>query len=224
MIALLTGLIAGALHVLSGPDHLTAIAPLAAEDRRGAWRAGLRWGLGHASGVLLVGLLALALREVIPVDWLSSWAERLVGVVLIGIGLWSFRRALRQRVHVHEHEHDGHRHWHFHTHDHQHAHSPEEAKPHSHGHAALAVGTLHGLAGGSHFFGVVPALALASRAAAVEYLLAFGIGTIVAMIVFSQGIGWLAYRWELRSARAYTSLKLACSVAALVVGAWWLVN
>ena len=224
MIVLFTGLIAGALHVLSGPDHLSAIAPLAVEDQRGAWRAGLRWGLGHAGGVLLVGLLALGLRKVLPVDLLSSWAERMVGVVLIGIGLWSLRRALHQRVHIHEHEHDGHRHRHIHAHDHQHAHAPAEERPHSHGHAALAVGTLHGLAGGSHFVGVVPALALASRAGALEYLLAFGVGTIVAMIGFSQGIGWVARQCEFRGARAYTGLKLACSVAALGVGAYWLVN
>ena len=224
MIAVLTGLLAGALHVLSGPDHLTAIAPLAAEDRRGAWRAGLRWGLGHASGVLLVGLLTLGLREVLPVNLLSSWAERLVGVVLIGIGLWSFRRALRQRVHVHAHEHDGHRHWHIHAHDSQHAHALEEQKPHSHGHAALAVGTLHGLAGGSHFLGVVPALAMSSQMAAVDYLVAFGAGTIVAMIGFSHAIGWVANRCAHKGVRAYAGMQFACAVAALGVGAWWLCN
>jgi len=58
VLAILTGLLAGGVHVLSGPDHLAAVAPLAVQDRS-AWRSGLRWGLGHSSGVLLVGVLSL---------------------------------------------------------------------------------------------------------------------------------------------------------------------
>ena len=41
---------AGALHVVTGPDHLSAISQLAAGQPGSRWRAawlGLRWGLGH---------------------------------------------------------------------------------------------------------------------------------------------------------------------------------
>jgi high-affinity nickel permease len=62
----LSGLVAGTVHVVSGPDHLAAIAPLSAEGKTGSWRIGFRWGLGHSSGVLLVGLISLLLREVLP--------------------------------------------------------------------------------------------------------------------------------------------------------------
>src|SRR5580765_6930289 len=105
MIAALTGAIAGAVHVWSGPDHLAAIAPLAVRRPRRAWLPGMRWGLGHSAGVGLIGLL-------------SSWGERLVGVMLFGIGLWALHRALRQNVHAHKHEHDGEAHVHLHTHVH----------------------------------------------------------------------------------------------------------
>ena len=97
MIAVLTGLIAGAVHVVSGPDHLTAVAPLAVQRPRRAWLPGVRWGLGHSAGVALVGLLSLWLRDLIPVDLLSTWGERLVGVMLFGIGWWALRRALKHR-------------------------------------------------------------------------------------------------------------------------------
>src|SRR5690349_24012402 len=107
MISVLTGLVTGAVHVVSGPDHLTAVAPLAVRRPRRAWLPGVRWGLGHSAGVALVGLLSLWLRDFIPVDWLSSWGERLVGVMLFGIGLWALRSALKHNVHTHEHEHDG---------------------------------------------------------------------------------------------------------------------
>ncbi|MDX1661145.1 MAG: High-affinity nickel transporter, partial [Gemmatimonadota bacterium] len=66
MLAILTvaaaGLAAGAVHVLMGADHLAAVAPLAAGSRRRAWRAGFRWGVGHAGGVGSIAVVALTLR------------------------------------------------------------------------------------------------------------------------------------------------------------------
>src|SRR6266542_6751969 len=107
VISALTGFAAGLLHVLSGPDHLTAVAPIAADDHRKAWITGLNWGVGHASGVLIIGFVALLLRGVLPVDLLSSWTERLVGAFLIGIGIWGLRKALTNHVHAHKHTHGG---------------------------------------------------------------------------------------------------------------------
>src|SRR4030095_2616785 len=152
MIAAFTGLIAGAVHVWSGPDHLAAIAPLAVRRRQAGWLPGVRWGFGHSAGVARVGILSLWLRDLLPVDLLSSWGERLVGVMLFGIGLWALRRAAKHNVHTHEHEHDGDRHVHFQVHGHHTTHETPDA--HRHTHAAFAIGTLHGLAGSSHFLGV----------------------------------------------------------------------
>src|ERR1041385_6406125 len=161
MIAAITGLIAGLVHVWSGPDHLAAIAPLAVRRPQRAWIPGVRWGGGHSAGVAVIGLLSLGLRDLLPVDRLSSWGERLVGVMLVGIGLWGLRKAFRNRVHTHEHEHDGDRHMHVHVHAHKAAH--EHSGAHQHTHAAFGIGILHGLAGSSHFLGVLPMLALATK-------------------------------------------------------------
>lgn len=223
MIALFTGFIAGLAHVLSGPDHLAAVAPLALESRSRAWKAGLRWGLGHSSGVLLVGLLFLFLRDLLPRELISSWSERLVGVVLIAIGVWGFRTALKKRVHVHEHEHDGHGHVHVHLHGADTAHPPAEPKSHVHTHTAFAVGTLHGLAGSSHFLGVLPALAFPTRREGYAYLGAFGVGTVLAMICFALVIDMISRGLAASGVRAYQRLMYACSVAAVGVGVYWLV-
>ena len=225
MISVVTGLVLGAIHVVSGPDHLAAVAPFAAESRRKAWEVGLRWGVGHAGGVLFIGLLSLLLRDWLPLDAISSWSERLVGVVLIGIGLWGVRRALSGRVHTHEHEHDGEKHVHIHTHDGAttHTHSHGSAVEHRHTHAAFAVGTLHGVAGSSHFLGVLPALAFPTMTEAVWYLTAFGIGTVAAMMVFSSLVGWSARSLAASGAQAYRQMMGFCSLAAVVVGGWWLV-
>ncbi len=222
MIAAFAGLVAGAIHVWSGPDHLAAVAPLAVRNPKQGCIPGVRWGIGHSTGVALVGLLSLWLRELLPVDLLSSWGERLVGVMLFGIGLWALRQTFKDRVHVHEHEHDGDRHVHFHTHTHHEAH--EAAKAHHHTHAAFGIGMLHGLAGSSHFFGVLPILAFPTRMQAIGYLAAYAAGTIASMAAFSWVMGRVATRWAAHSVKWYRGLMTTCAVTAMVVGGFWLVT
>lgn len=212
MILVLAGFAAGFIHVLTGPDHLAAVAPLAAKNPRSSWIAGLRWGLGHASGACAVGLAMLLLRGLVPIDLLSHTGERLVGVVLIGIGAWALRKGMQIHSHEHDHGHDHHEHIHMHGRDEQHVHR----------HAAFAVGTLHGLAGSSHILGVLPALALPTVTMAVAYLAAFGLGTVIAMMAFSHMVGAVASRLEVKAWKVYQGMMYACSVVAFVVGVTWL--
>jgi hypothetical protein len=97
-VAIIAGSAAGLVHVLSGPDHLAAVAPLAVGKGRRGWRTGLQWALGHCGGVLLIGLLALLFREMLPIDMISSWAETIVGVLLIGVGAWGICKTLTGRA------------------------------------------------------------------------------------------------------------------------------
>jgi len=221
MIAVLTGLLAGIVHVWSGPDHLAAIAPLAVRRPTRTWIPGAKWGLGHSAGVAIVGILSLLLRNLIPVDLISNWGERLVGVMLLAIGAWALRRAFR--VHAHEHEHDGERHLHLHTHVHGRGHDQPAAHAH-HTHAALGIGILHGLAGSSHFLAVLPMLAMPTRVEAIGYLLAFAVGTVVSMATFSTMMGLLTQRLARSGLRVYRGLMCACSVAAMGVGVFWLMS
>lgn len=220
MIALLSGLIAGAGHVWAGPDHLSAVAPLAAHRPHRAWLPGLRWGLGHSAGVAIVGLLVLWLRDQIPVAWLSSWGERLVGFLLIGIGVWGLRQAARHHVHAHEHTHDGEAHVHIHVHAAKGGHDRPAA--HRHTHAALGIGILHGLAGSSHLLGVLPMLAFPTKVMAMTYLVAFAVGTVISMAGFTWAVGWAARRCAARGAQLYRGLMVTCGVAAIVVGFVWI--
>jgi len=203
MILVLAGFLAGLLHVLSGPDHLAAIAPYAVDGKAQAWQTGMRWGIGHSTGVLVIGLLALLLRGTFPVDLLSGYAERCVGIVLLAIGLWGGRRALALRAG---------------------AQSPLAKRGgHAHHHESFAVGSVHGLAGSSHLLGIVPALALPSRAAAIAYLVLFGAGTIVAMSGFASLVGWLSGRPAAQATAIQSGLAAVCSAIAIVVGVAWLI-
>ena len=113
MLIAVTGALAGLFHVLSGPDHLAAVAPMAVAERQRGWIAGWTWGIGHASGVVVVAVMAILLRDALPpVDVISTWSERLVGGALIGVGLWALRRSARVGTAVHGHDAVAHAHLH----------------------------------------------------------------------------------------------------------------
>lgn len=193
MFAVLAGFATGLVHVLSGPDHLAAVAPLSVGRERLPWRAGLQWGLGHTAGVMAIGLILIAFRPLFPIDAISAYSERLVGVALLAVGGWGLLRARRPQAHEH----------------------PAAG-------ASFAMGALHGLAGSSHLFGVLPALALPTQSAALLFLGGFGAGAVVAMTVFSAVVGAVAARAARRGVNAYRGVLYACSVSALVVGSFWL--
>ncbi len=217
MLIIATGALAGAFHVLSGPDHLAAVAPLAANAGRRGWVAGWTWGVGHASGVVAVAALAVLLRDAFPaIDAVSSWGERLVGGVLIALGLWGLRQSLR--VQPAPHVHSGAARAATHAHLYVQA-GPAWAQRLGHGHASFCVGVLHGIAGTSHFFGVLPALALPSRGAALTYVAAFGVGTVLAMTAFATAISHAGARVP----HASRALMVASASAAIIVGGFWLI-
>src|SRR5262245_13460567 len=139
--------------------------------------------MGHASGVVVVAVLAVLLRDVLPpIDVISTWGERLVGGALIAIGLWALRRSVRIRPASHTHGRLSHQHLHLLA-------GPAWARRLGHAHTSFCLGVLHGVAGSSHFFGVLPALALPTRGAALLYIVAFGVGTVIAMTVFAAVMG-----------------------------------
>lgn len=221
LISSFTGLVVGLVHVVSGPDHIAAVAPFAVQKKEKTWHIGFSWGIGHTGGVWVIGVLAFALREILPLDLISSWSERLVGVVLIAIGLWGIRNALKTKIHYHEHQHGEagtHGHFHFHHIDEEHA----QAKSHQHQHAPLGIGVLHGLAGSSHFLGVLPALMLPTRADAIAYIISFGIGSIIAMSLFSYLIG-IFTRKVATTLPAYKWMLITFACAAIGVGIFWLI-
>ncbi len=207
LIAATVGCIAGGSHVVSGPDHLAAIAPLTSTGRPGSRWVGVCWGLGHSVGVWLLALLALQLRETTTAHFLSDVSERLVGVMLIVIGLWGVWR-LRQQHEAHEPERNGH--------------DERSSVRHTDAGKALTIGLVHGVAGGAHLVGILPALAL-PRPAAFAYTLGYGFGGILAMALASLGLWLLAHHTRHRSRLAGRVLGVSLSCMSIGVGFFWLV-
>ena len=212
MLSFITGLAAGCVHVVAGPDHLAAVAPMAAERPGLAARTGFKWGLGHGIGACFIGFLAIAFRQMIDVEAVSSWMEFLVGFMLLGIGVWAIMRTSRIEIHVHQHQHDGDEHKHIHVHD---ADANHEAEGHSHSHAAVYVGALHGAAGTGHLLAVLPSLAMPALDATL-YLSAYLLGAVASMTLFGWVLGYVATGRRLRWS------MYASALASIAIGGYWI--
>lgn len=229
MTVVVQGLLAGAAHVLTGPDHLAGVAPLAVGRPRRIRPSvvGAMWGLGHGLGVALLGVSGQTLLSLGQVEVASAWAERLVGVVLIGIGALALRRARTIVVHEHVHTHpdgpDGasaHAHLHVHAaHADRDEHGPG-APEHRHRHTAFGVGVVHGLAGAGHFWAVLPSLAMPPGDAAA-YIASYLAVSVLVMTLFGAALGRLVQAF---GPRAVPKLITAVGVASIAIGAGWLLR
>ena len=185
LISVATGFAAGAVHVVSGADHMVAMAPSSIRKPKVALIDGLAWGVGHSAGVLILSILGILAKDLIDIELMSSYAEFLVGISLLIVGFLAIRTSLKVNIHMHQHMHGEEK-----THKHFHFHSPgNKIKGGSHTHAATGLGVLHGFAGASHLVAVIPALAL-PLFGAVAYLFAYLLGSVFAMGCVVLGISF----------------------------------
>jgi hypothetical protein len=159
VLVFLSGLFAGVLHVISGPDHLAAIAPLTVRAPGKAPALGAAWGIGHGGGVAAWFLGAGLLRALYGVQLAPDALEALVGLSLIALGIANWRERP-----AHHHARRG----------------PL---------VAFAFGMLHGSAGGSHLLALLPTLGLPAAGVviyAAGYLSAGVVAMAIAAMVLGQ--------------------------------------
>ena len=213
LIGVLTGFAAGALHVVSGADHMVAMAPSAIREPRVALKDGLAWGVGHSAGVLILSILGILAKDLINIEMMSSYAEFLVGISLLVVGALAIRTSLRVNIHMHQHMHGEetpHKHFHFHS---------IGNKLHgSHTHAATGLGVLHGFAGASHLVAIIPALAL-PFVGALAYLFAYLLGSVFAMGCVVLGISFAANK---ANKMFYPFLMRSIGGLSIAIGIFWL--
>jgi hypothetical protein len=203
LIALGAGLTVGLIHVFTGPDHLGAIAPIASIERQRVWAIGLRWGLGHSLGVVLVCLLVGILTQLTFLDPFNSASERLIGIMLLLIAGWGFWRLFR-------------------PHRHPATSTATDSQRGRQRFTPYAIGILHGCAGGSHLVGVLLMFAFPTIAGVMTYVAGFVVGTLVAMTAFAAGIGWIA-TVRGHSPRLQQTVVLLSSLFSAIIGGWWLI-
>ena len=198
---LIAGFLASMLHVISGPDHLAAVTPLAIETDKKAWKIGLFWGVGHVLGMLLIGILFLFFKQYIPIESISEHSEQLVGVVLVGVGIWVFYKLSKEKKSS--------------------ASLPALNKPKLL--SSFGIGILHGLAGVAHFLLLLPVLGFEADSEGVLYIIGFAAGTILAMIIYTSLLTRLVYFSKRKgSERLFHFIRLSGGVFATVIGIYWL--
>lgn len=208
-----TALILGFAHALEA-DHMAAVGSFVVRRPRPAEAMffGARWAAGHGAAILLVGTLLVLLRAELPAG-AGEGLETLVGISLIGLGLWNLWGVPRLHVHPHRHA-DGVEHTHLHSH--------RRTDGHGHRHAVTAMGALHGLAGTAPAVAIIPLAASATAAGAAGFLLVFAIGTAAAMAVFAMAMGVLVHRVGSHSTAVARGLTVLTGLATVVIGVLWL--
>ena len=204
---------------------------------------GAAWGVGHTITVMAVGAAIIVFGVVIPPQ-LGLSMEFAVGIMLVLLGVLTLTGMGRKvgAAHAHAGGPGGHGHA-LDLHDHPHAHGdyvhqhPHGHGPEAHGHAEehtplarldrsglgriafyqwlrpFAVGLVHGLAGSAAVALMVLSV-IREPVAALGYLLLFGLGTIVGMMLITlilsapfvfTAVNLPKFNWRLRVASGLVS-------------------
>ncbi len=155
------GFVLGLKHA-TDPDHIVAVTTFIGKEKRIArgCAIGLFWGLGHTLALSIVGVAVVGLK--IPMSkWLAERLELGVAVMLVILGA-----RLIATVHTK---------WHEHHHDFEW--SRLGLRP-------LLVGIVHGTAGSAALTLLVLST-ISSTLHALLYIVVFGVGSMVGMVVIS---------------------------------------
>lgn len=89
---------------------MSALATLSAGSSYKAFSVGIRWGLGHSSGLVLIAALFIYLKGELDLKSIGRWGDFFVGIFMLAIGVYSAisavrthqsHRLRRQKVHSH---------------------------------------------------------------------------------------------------------------------------
>lgn len=189
-VAVLTAMGSGALHALSGPDHLLSLAPLSVGRSRGAWRVGMIWGLGHGLGTLAAASVLIVALSALPLEGVDSWAERVAGFTLLVMGAYGLkRRAL-----------------------------PEPSKVEVR--SVLAVGLVHGITGAAALLLILPAVVSGTPVSRALYLGGFAVGSTLAMAALTAAIAALSRARRMPVAFGTYVPRVASALSVMIGGAW----
>ncbi|MEO9308887.1 MAG: sulfite exporter TauE/SafE family protein [Nitrososphaera sp.] len=216
------GLAIGLEHAFE-PDHVAAVSTQVSKARFGQKTAkqiiksgtlkssiiGVFWGAGHTTTLVLMGLLVYALAVKIQENVFSG-LELVVGVMLIFLATTTLlNKKIIRLKHRHPHQHqDGSIHFDEHSHD---------DADHRHGHKPYLIGCIHGLAGSGSLV-VLTAATLNNVATVIEFILIFGVGSIIGMAIIS-GLMGLPFALSTKISSINRIFRYAAGVFSLLVGA-----
>lgn len=240
------GVAMGTLHVVTGADHISAVASLAVGNSPSrAFALGARWGAGHSVGLLCVFLVLLALRVETDEAFMrvaSRWMGLCVGAFMVALGVYGVREVdqrLRDAELADGGGEDGRDEERARlfaaTKETDRALDDDEKRLNEKneknktggssfltGWLAVLAGVVHGAAGPGAILGVLPAMALRDEPLVLGYFCGFVGATVVAMGAFAAGWGAGTRALGRRGgARVARGLAMCSSVLCVVVGVAW---
>lgn len=168
------GFLLGIKHAIE-PDHVIAVSTIASKSRKlwDASLAGVFWGIGHTATLFTIGIILILMKDDISHKWSMS-LEFLVGIMLVYLGITSFLSSRKNKQHAHLQE--------------EHSENDQLNKRELSYFKSLFIGFVHGLAGSA-------AMVLLTMSAVDNvwqgslYILIFGVGTTIGMLVFTTILG-----------------------------------
>nr|WP_239558094.1 sulfite exporter TauE/SafE family protein [Neobacillus cucumis] len=170
------GFLLGLKHAME-PDHVIAVSTIASQSKK-LWKSsltGIFWGVGHTATLCFVGLAVILLKGEIPEIWAMS-LEYVVGIMLVYLGCSAIIRYKNSRIHRASH------------------HGSQEPQTQVHRYKgtlyvkSLFMGFVHGLAGSAAMV-ILTISTVQTVWGGVLYILVFGLGTIISMLVFTTILG-----------------------------------
>ncbi|MEK4127330.1 urease accessory protein UreH [Anoxybacillus sp. FSL W8-0382] len=165
---LLFGFVLGIKHATE-PDHVIAVSTIASRTNKLSLSslAGVFWGIGHTVTLFVIGMVIIGMEQQIP-ETTAMWLELIVGVMIVVLGITSFRSAymipIRKEMNIN----------HLHL-------------------KSTLIGIIHGLAGSAGMV-LLTLTTVDNRWQALLFILIFGVGTIIGMMLFTTFLG-LPFIW-----------------------------
>ena len=194
--ALGIGFLLGIRHATDA-DHVAAVSTFVSQHRSVARSCllGTFWGVGHTAALLAAALGTITFKLTISPET-ERGLERVVALVLVLLGGHVLLRTLAPVRHAHAHV------------------------LHAAGRPFL-VGLLHGLAGSAALTLAVVA-AIPDPLAGLLYVLVFGAGSTVGMLVLSGLIALPFVVTANRTRDLHTAVRALAGIASLLLGLWLL--
>lgn len=178
------GFVLGLKHALE-PDHVIAVSTIASQSKKlsRSSLAGVFWGIGHTLTLFVVGMTVIFMKGEIPEKWAMS-LEFLVGIMLVYLGISSIVSLSKMKATTHKHTEVADSHYHLHP--------VKTGSEHIHKRVSywksLCIGIVHGLAGSAAMV-VLTMSTVNSVWEGAVYMLVFGLGTVVGMLLSTTIIG-----------------------------------
>ena len=168
------GFLLGIKHAIE-PDHVIAVSTIASKSRKlwDASLAGVFWGIGHTVTLFTIGIILILMKDDISHKWSMS-LEFLVGIMLVYLGITSFLSSRKNKQHAHLQE--------------EHSENDQLNKRELSYFKSLFIGFVHGLAGSAAMV-LLTMSAVDSVWQGSLYILIFGVGTTIGMLVFTTILG-----------------------------------